>query len=82
MISRRAALWFCVSAGAGGMTLACRANPDQMNETIRSWFRGQRLPEPTAADLVAIRQYLERAPLRPDATIQPAVLFNPEVDLG
>ena len=82
MLTRRHALTMFGVSGLSGLALSCRQRPTDADGLIRAWFRERRLPEPSPVDIEAVRAYLSRQPLAEDPSLQPGLLFNPEVDLG
>jgi len=81
-VTRRAILSTLSAGTFAGLTATCRDTGKDLDHVIRAWFRANHLDEPSRADLTAIREYLARPALKPDPTIQPGLLFNPEVDFG
>ena len=70
------------TSAAAGVAGACRARPAEAGDIIRQWFALQHLTPPNEADIAAIQSYFaRRGTIHPDATLQPAVLFNPNVFL-
>jgi hypothetical protein len=51
------------------------------SELIREWFRSVHHVEVTDDEIKDIREYILRPSMETDPMVQPAILFNPEVDL-
>jgi hypothetical protein len=81
-INRRTALSVLASGGAASLTAACRAVSGGDDQAIRSWFREHHDIELDDASLAPIRDYLRKAPTPSDPSMQPPLLFDPEVDVG
>ena len=82
LLARRSLLAMLATSAAAGVASACRARPAEAADIIRQWFALQQLTPPNDADVAAIQAYFaRRGAIRPEATLQPAVLFNPDVFL-
>jgi len=83
MLNRRTALMTIVSGSLGSLSAACHNSSERREaEWIREWFRSIHHVEVTDDEIKDIREYIHRPSLNTDPMVQPAILFNPEVDVG
>ena len=83
MLNRRAVLLAIGSGGLASLAAACQNSPEQREaELIREWFRSLHHVDVSDEEIKDIREYMRRPPLEVDPMVQPATLFDPEVDLG
>lgn len=79
-LSRRTVLALA-SSGAVSLVAACRsAGSGSEDHAIRAWFREHHHVELADEALAPIRDYLHRPLAVADPTMQPPLLFDPEVD--
>jgi hypothetical protein len=80
-VSRRSVLALLAAGGTGALA-ACRTSTNGEASALRVWFREHHKIELSDDEIGAIREYLARPVRSHRADTQPAMLFDPEVDLG
>jgi hypothetical protein len=82
-VSRRAVLSVLATGGAASLAAACRATGSgDQDAAIRAWFRQVHDIELVDDALGPIREYLQHQATQTDPSMQPPLLFDPEVDVG
>ena len=82
MLNRRSALATLIAGGTGTLAAACgtRGVPERERQLVRHWFKTMNHLDLTEEEVDGVIEYLHRPPLTPDPSLQPALLFNPEVE--
>jgi hypothetical protein len=79
--TRRRALQL-VAGGASAVMAGCARGSSGDKEILRNWFHTRHQLDVSDADLDAVLDYMQHLPRSTDPSLQPPLLFDPEVDAG
>ena len=79
--TRRRALQL-VAGGTSALMAGCSRGNSGDKDILRHWFHTRHQLDVSDADLDAVLDYMQHLPRSTDPSLQPPLLFDPEVDAG